>query len=146
MPLAGGASPLTTAQSNAADHHLGTSMPSGGVHAITVAKMQSFPRLLWQRLRAGRTDHRLLGSSWGVDQRPELRFERLEKLHRQTARKVIAAGALARHIGRDRAEKPVAQEKHKGGGAVDHARRNQPAPGRMALIAVVTGAGFAADH
>ena len=37
MPLAGGASPLTTAQSNAADHHLGTSMPSGGVHTIKVA-------------------------------------------------------------------------------------------------------------
>src|SRR3954449_10168881 len=90
--------------------------------------MQSYQ----QRLRAGRTDDRLLGSSWGVDQRPELRFERLEKLHCQTARKVVAAGALARHIGRDRAEKPVAEKKHEGPSAVDDARRNQPASGRMA--------------
>jgi len=80
-----------------------------------------------------------------LNERPQFRLERLQELHRQRAGKVIPPSIGSRNIGRHGPEEPVADVEDEGRGAVDNARGDDPATGGEMVVAVVAGAGLAAD-
>src|ERR1700758_2327886 len=62
------------------------------------------------------------------------------------ARKLVLGGRSAWNVRSDRPVEPVAEIKDKGRGAVDHPLRNQSAAAAEPVIAIVAGAGLAADR